>query len=117
MKHRTPVRLAALVLLLVGTCLALPGFAAEPTGPSTPAVPSSCAAAALFAPPSSPVPPSIFRDTDPATTCACGDAFCTGMEIHSQCPSPVAGRVYLCMPVIGVCASGPGAKCACDPAP
>jgi hypothetical protein len=117
MKHRTPVRLAALVLLLVGTCLAMPGFAAEPAGPSTPAALSSCAAAALFSLPSSPAPPSTFRDTDPATTCACGDAFCTGKAIHSSCPSPTTGRAYICMPVIGVCPVAPGPKCACDPAP
>ncbi len=117
MKHRTPVRLAALVLLLVGTCLAMPGFAAEPAGPSTPAAPSSCAAAALFSLPSSPVSPSTFRDTDPVTTCACGALSCTGKAIYSSCPSPVGGMVYFCMPVTGVCPVAPGVKCACNPAP
>ncbi len=116
MEHRTPVHLAALVLLLAGTCLALPAFAAEPAGPSTPATPNSCAAAALFAPPASPVPPPIFQDTDPTTTCVCGDPFCLGMAIHSSCPS-IGGRAYICTPVVGLCQVAPGAKCACDPVP
>jgi hypothetical protein len=117
MQHRTPVRLAALVLLLVGTCLALPAFAAEPAGPSTPAAPGSCAAVSLLSPSSALVPPPIFRDTDPATICGCGDNFCAGMAIHSPCPSPQSGRVYLCTPVTGLCSQTGTVKCACDPAP
>ena len=107
----------ALVLLLMGVCLAVPSHAAELVGPNTPAPSGSCSAdAAVFS-----LPPSLTSQdskpaTDPVLFCGCGDDVCIGKEVNSRCGSSVV-PVRFCFSV-GVCTpAGTARRCGCLPPP
>jgi hypothetical protein len=104
----------ALVLLLVGTCLALPALAAEGAPPALKTVPSSCSAsaAATVSLPAFLAPAPVLRDTD---TCGCGDSACVGQAVGSRCISLEMG-IHVCRVITGLCPTT-GSKCECFLAP
>jgi hypothetical protein len=106
----------ALVLLLLGTCLALPALAAERVDPGPTTAASSCSAsAATSSLPSFLVSPQVLRDTDPTQTCGCGDNSCVGQAPGSRCISLEMG-IHVCRVVTGLCPTT-GSKCVCFLAP
>jgi hypothetical protein len=117
MQNRKLLPLAlALVLLLLGTCLALPALAAERVDPGPPTASSFCSASAVT--PSLPsflVSPQVLRDTDPTQTCGCGDNSCIGQAPGSRCISLEMG-IHVCRVVTGLCPTT-GSKCVCFLAP
>jgi hypothetical protein len=108
----------ALVLLLVGTCLALPALADEGAQPALKSVPSSCSASAVAAVSLPPflAPAPTLRDTDPTATCGCGDSACVGKAVGSRCLIFEMG-IRVCRVIAGVCPVAGGSKCECFLAP
>ena len=104
----------ALVLLLVGTCLALPVLAAEGAQPAVQTAPGSCSASAVAtALPSFLAPAPVLRDT--TDTCGCGDSVCVGQAVGSRCISLEMG-FHVCRVITGLCPTT-GSKCECFLAP
>lgn len=81
---RRRVLVLAVTLLAAGAFLR-PAAAAEPSGPSTPAVPGACSdAAPLLAAPAM-LTPAPLPDALPIQQCGCGASVCMGWNAGTTC--------------------------------